>query len=92
MTNSTITIEIRNVDTEPLLDAQAMALMFGVRLEDVNALPVVDGASCIPSHWIKEGRRRTREAMAHTGSDFILDALAYWALKDHNSTLEVTYA
>ncbi|WP_137147545.1 hypothetical protein [Mycolicibacterium sp. CR10] len=91
MTAHTITTRIKNADTEPLLDAEALALLFGVDLTEVLALPTVDGHSGIPREWIKRGRRRTREAQAATGSDFILDALDYWARKDHGAALEVIY-
>ncbi|WP_370501192.1 hypothetical protein NWT09_14095 [Mycolicibacterium sp. jd] len=74
-----------------MLDAWAMALMFGVQPEDFKALPLVDGATRVPRHWIKRGRRRTREAAAATGSDFLLDILAFWAMKDHGATLKVVY-
>ncbi len=87
----TIKTEIRNVDTDPMLDSQALGLLFGVSVADVLALPMKDGTSPIPREWIKRGRRRTREAMAHTGSDFIMDTLRYWAQKDHNADLEVVY-
>lgn len=90
MTN-TITTRIRNADNEPMLDAEALALLFGVDLAEVHALPMVDGHSRIPREWVKRGRRRAREAQAHTGSDFILDALDYWARKDHGAALEVIY-
>jgi hypothetical protein len=86
-----ITIEIRNVDTEPMLDSAAMALLFGVPEADVLALPMKDGASPIPREWARRGKRRANEAQAHTGSDFILDLLDYWAHKEHGAHLEVVY-
>jgi hypothetical protein len=88
---TTITTEIRSVDAEPILDSQAMALLFGVSVQDVLALPMHDGASRIPNEWVRRGKRRTKEAQAHTGSDFILDILLYWAQKDHGADLEVVY-
>jgi hypothetical protein len=90
MTN-TITVEIRDVDTEPMLDAQSMALLFGVSINDVHVLPMKDGTSPIPREWVRRGKRRANEAQAHTGSDFILDILQYWAHRDHNANLEVVY-
>lgn len=90
MTN-TITIEISNVDTEPMLDSQAMALLFGVSVRDVHVLPMKDGASPIPREWVRRGKRRSNEAQAHTGSDFILDILQYWAHHDHDADLKVVY-
>jgi hypothetical protein len=88
---ATITTEIRNVDTEPMLDSQAMALLFGVSVHDVLALPIQNGDCAIPREWLRRGKRRSNEAQAHTGSDFILDILQYWAQKDHAADLEVVY-
>lgn len=76
---------------EPMLDGSAMALLFGVEVEAVRALPMVDGASRIPREWVKRGRRRAGEAKAHTGSDELLENLRYWAHKDHGAELEVVY-
>lgn len=90
-TTPTITITVKDVDGEPMLDSQCMALLFGVEVAAVNALPFRDGQSAIPSMWIKRGRRRTREAQAHTGSTAMLDALEYWAAKDHGALLTVVY-
>ena len=88
----TITTQIRNIDTEPMLDAQALALLFGVTVADVKALPMTDGQSPITREWTRRGKQRANEAMAHTGSDFILDILQYWAQRDHGANLEVVYA
>lgn len=88
---ATYTIEIRTVCGEPMLDARAVALLVGVRPEDVTALPVVNGAMRLPRHWLQQGRRRTREAAAHTGSSAFEDVLSYWARRDHNAELEVRY-
>ncbi|MBB2772334.1 UNVERIFIED_ORG: hypothetical protein GGE11_003259 [Mycolicibacterium obuense] len=87
----TITITITEISGEPMLDSAAMALMFGVRTEEIQALPVIDGASPIPREWIKRGRRRTREAAARTGSNSFDDVIRYWARVDHNAELEVIY-
>jgi hypothetical protein len=91
MTSPTITIRIVNVDTEPMLDAQAMSLLFGVRLEEITAMPIADGAMRIPDEWVRRSRRRYKEAMAANGSDFILDVLQHWAWKDHDADLKVVY-
>lgn len=88
---TTITITVADVDGEPMLDSAALALLFGVELDAVRGLPVKDGVSAIPNMWVKRGRRRSREAMAHTGSDAMLDGLRYWARKDHGAELEVIY-
>jgi hypothetical protein len=90
MTNK-FTVEINEINGEPMLDSQCMALMFGVTAADVRALPFAGGHSRIPREWIKRGRRRTREAAAATGSADLLDVLQYWARTDHNAELEVVY-
>jgi hypothetical protein len=86
-----ITITIREITGEPMMCASDMALLFGVTLADVHALPFADGVSLIPREWIQRGRRRTREAAAHTGSDDLLDVLTYWARADHGADLVVVY-
>lgn len=88
---TTITITIKEVNGEPMLDAASMALMFGVHVADVEALIFLDGAARIPDAWLQQGRRRTREAAAHIGSAEFHDVLAYWARKDHGAELEVVY-
>jgi hypothetical protein len=91
MTSPTITVHIVNVDTEPMLDAQAMSLLYGVHPEEITALPMANGAKRIPDEWVRRSRRRYKEAMAANGSDFILDVLQHWAWKDHGADLEVVY-
>ena len=87
----TITVCIRNVDGEPMLDSQAMSLLFGVPAADIQALPTAGGSSPIPRDWVRRGRRRAREAQAHTGSTAMLDALEYWADKEHGATITIVY-
>jgi len=82
---------VKIIDGEPMLDKYCMGVLLGVEPDAMLALPVEDGKSKIPRDWIKRGRRRAREAMAHTGSDAMLDCLRYWAPKDHGAELEVTY-
>ncbi|OBF52621.1 hypothetical protein A5778_15535 [Mycolicibacterium monacense] len=74
-----------------MLDSHALSLMFGVRTEEIQALPVADGAKVIPREWIKRGRRRTQEAAARTGSNSFDDVMRYWARVDHGAELEVIY-
>lgn len=90
MTNS-ISITVRDISGELMLDSQAMALAFGVDESAVCALPLVNGHMRIPREWARRGKRRAKEAMAHTGSDLILDVLRYWAREDHGAELEVVY-
>jgi hypothetical protein len=91
MTAQPITVRIAEHDGEAMLDAQCMALLFGVELADIHALPSVNGATPLPKEWIRRGRRRAREAQAHTGSDAMLDGLRYWAARDHGAELTVVY-
>ena len=71
------------------IDADGLALLFGKDVGEVRALPVVDGVVQIPREWMEEGRRRSSEAMAATGSKVAVDALRYWARRDHNAELAV---
>lgn len=87
----TITVTIKEIDGEPMLDPQAMALLFGVDESAVCALPIVDGNIRIPREWARRGRRRAREAMAATQSESIIDAMRHWARHDHGADLEVVY-
>jgi len=54
----------------------------------VNA---ITEASSLPPERLRQGRRRAREAMAHNGSDHMLDGLKYWARRDHDADLVVVY-
>ncbi|AYE95362.1 hypothetical protein C0J29_11740 [Mycobacterium paragordonae] len=86
----TFTITLREVDGEPMMDALAMALAFGVDVAAVKALPIVDGRMRLPREWARRGKQRAKEAMAH-GSDGMLDCLRYWARRDHDAELQVVY-
>lgn len=86
---TTMRMYIKRIDGEPMLDAQCMALLFGVETTAVHALPIADGAMRIPPEWVKRGKRRAREAMAHTGGRGVIDVLRYWAQRDHNAELKV---
>ena len=87
---TTITVHITDVNGEPMMDGQGMALMFGVSLHDVNAL-VTDGDAAIPNEWVRQGKRRAKEALAHSGSNELIDYLQYWARQDHDADVEVIY-
>lgn len=84
------TVTISGIDTaEPSLDAACMALLFGVTVADVHALPRTPTGIRIPREWVKRCRRRTKEAAADTGDDFIISIMRYWARRDHNAELVV---
>lgn len=89
--HATYRVTVTTINGEPMLDSAALALMFGVDAEALRALPVVAGASTIPTMWIKRGRRRTREAAARVGSNSFEDVLRYWARQDYDAELEVVY-
>lgn len=94
MTTQSLIIRVRKIDGEILIDSQAMALLFGVDAELISAhskRKTVTGATKFPSAWIQQGRRRAREAMAHTGSEAMLDSLRYWAQRDYGAELEVVH-
>lgn len=86
-----ITVRVKMIGGEPMLDAQGMGLLFGVEPDAVKALPVRDGATAIPREWIRRGRQRASEARAHTGRDTMLDAMHYWAARDRGAVLNVVY-
>ena len=88
---TTHTVVVKTIGGEPMLDPQGMALLFGVEADAVRALPIKARAMAIPSEWIKRGKRRTKEVLAHTGSNAFLDCLHYWAAKDYGATLKVVY-
>jgi hypothetical protein len=90
-TQPTLIVRITEHGGEPMLDAIAMSLLFGVELADIHALPGLPGGSPIPREWIQRGRRRAAEARAHTGSSGLLDSRGYWARKDHGAELAVVY-
>lgn len=90
-TTNTYTITVTMINGEPMLDSAALALMFGVDPEAVRGLPVHGAVSTIPTAWIQQGRRRTREAAARVGSTAFDAVLGYWARRDHDAELEVIY-
>jgi hypothetical protein len=71
---------------QPLGSPVATALLMGVPVEQFDEM--ISIAPEIPNDWIKQGRRRSAEAMAQTGSDSLVDMLRYWAAKDYNAQVE----
>ena len=88
-----IKINVRQIDGEAVIDSQAMMLLFGVAAERLTMIAGQSetGLAELPQEWIQRGRRRAREASAHTGSEAMLDTLHYWARKDFGADLEVGY-
>lgn len=80
----TITVRIRDINGEPMLDATGMGLMFGVKPEEIPTGP-------FPAELIQQGRRRAGEAKAHTGRSDFESVVRYWARADHGADLEIVY-
>jgi hypothetical protein len=89
MTPKTVVIRIATDGGGPLLDPTALGLLFGIAPETIRAQVHYDseGYATFPLEWIRAGRRRAREAAAHTGIDDMGAVLAYWARQDHNAEL-----
>lgn len=78
------TIAVRDIDgPDPLLDAAAMQLMCG---HDIREL---DTGAQIPAEWVRDMKRRHREAAAHTGTTDLVEFLEYWARKEHGAELVI---
>ena len=85
-----LTIRMRqSAEHGPLLPAEALSLLMGVSAEEVRALGVQGGA--MPPQWAQAGRRRTREAQAHTGTNDLVSVLRYWAERDHGAQLRIEH-
>lgn len=82
---------LRVTDGEPLLTATAMSLLLGVPVADLHNARRDDtkGTMYLPNEWMKNGKRRTREAMAHTGDTDLISGLTYWAHQDHGASVEI---
>jgi hypothetical protein len=62
---------VRMIDGTGLVNADAMALLIGISADEINALYAEHAGAYVPvpDHWLQQGRRRSREAQAHTGAD-----------------------
>jgi hypothetical protein len=49
------------------------------------------GVITLPLEWLKAGRRRAREAQAHTGCNNMVAVMEYWAGEDHGARLDLVY-
>ncbi|OBB07093.1 hypothetical protein A5668_01385 [Mycolicibacterium fortuitum] len=77
----------------PLLPAEAMSLLMGVPVEEIRAHSGGEqgtGVMTLPQEWVKAGRRRAKEAHAH-GHGGMVEAMTYWAARDHGACLEIEY-
>jgi hypothetical protein len=70
-----------------------MSLLMGVPAEEIRAhgRSAGNGVMAPPPNWVSAGRRRAKEAQAHTGSDDMVSGLKYWAQKDHGARLKIVY-
>jgi hypothetical protein len=89
-----LTLIVKVIDGEPMIDATVMSLLFGVDEQLINALSrrdTANGYTPIPMEWIRNGKRRAKEAAAHTGNNDVVSALTYWARKDRGALLQIVY-
>lgn len=86
----------RHESGELLLSVEGIALLLGVDADDLRAHvaandigSLTEAPKWIPNEWLKQGRRRSREAMAATGIDSMQSALEYWAEKEHGAEIRL---
>lgn len=86
-----IVVTIRWMDGEPLLDAEGMALLYGATADEIRSHMTSDDhdPTKLPLELRKQGRRRAREAMAHTSIDSVQSALEYWADREYDSDIQI---
>jgi hypothetical protein len=73
-------VKFCDIDGELCIDNAGIRLLLGLSEEQAAAmLNLTD----MPAEWHQQGRRRSKEAAAHTGSEDLLDILEYWAAKDY---------
>lgn len=90
-----ITIYVkRDSGGEVFLSAEGIALLLGVDIEGFLAHAATNdygslttAPQWIPEKWLKQGRQRAREAMAHTNDGSLQATLEYWAEKEHGAKL-----
>ena len=76
---------------EPIVGVEGMALLYGVPVDELRsrATPGDFDTTKLPLEIRKQGRRRTREAQAHTGIDSVQSALEYWADREHGADIKL---
>jgi hypothetical protein len=85
-----MSLVVKVVDGEPMIDTTAMSLLFGIP-ETAIAAHFNGNTLTLPAEWVRAGKRRAKEASARTGSDGLLPTLAYWAAEGYGATLEIVY-
>ena len=80
----------------PVLGVEGLSILTGVtedelRLRSMLAEGDLDTRTWMLPEWWKAGRRRAREAMAATGSDALVNAIRYWAAREHGADVEFDY-
>ncbi|ORB75943.1 hypothetical protein BST44_02740 [Mycobacterium scrofulaceum] len=79
---------VNDAGDDVFLSADAMSLLLGVPAANIRQLD----QEPLPEVWVKAGQRRRKEAVAHTGSNEIIEGLRYWAAHDHDAVLEIDSA
>ena len=80
----------RTINGEPMMSADAMALLFGIDAKTIRYQLALSGV--VPPEWLRAGRRRASEAAAATGSRDVFDVLRYWARRDLGAEIVFTDA
>lgn len=89
-----LTVRLIRTDDDVLVDAMAGALLMGIPVDEVCVYMPDDGVTAIdvlPADWLRQGRRRSREAAAHMGTECLVDTLRFWAYVDFGATLVVRW-
>ena len=89
-----LTLTVKVLNGEPMIDETALSLLFGVDEELVAAQgrrDTANGYRTLPAEWLRAGRRRARESAAHTGSNGMVSSLTYWVRKDRGAELQIVY-
>lgn len=91
---SDLTITVKVVHGEPMIDVTAMSLLFGVdeKLIAAQRRRSFNGSTTsFPDEWFRNGRRRAKEAASRTGRNDMVSSLEYWAHKDRGAQLNIIY-
>jgi hypothetical protein len=85
----TVTIRIAEHNGEPMIDTAAMSLLFGIDEATIAAHwdTMTGDMLTLPAEWVRNGKRRAKEASANAGVNDVVAMLSYWAMKDLGATL-----
>jgi hypothetical protein len=94
MTDNTLVVHLTRRDNDITLPSELLAILLGVPLEECQHLEpqsITYGSyDAFPSKLAKDGKRRAREAYAHTGDENVWSAIGYWAAKEYGLTVKIT--